>query len=93
MSVRVDDGIVNIAAEVVYVHQVYEPARRMSSLTDSNVELVAQGVGNIGSVLFGGIPASGTIARTVANVKASERYAVYSCRSIISEFVFLDFRP
>lgn len=35
----------------------------------SNMELVAQGVGNIGSALFGGIPATGAIARTAANVK------------------------
>lgn len=36
---------------------------------DSNMELVAQGIGNIGSVLFGGIPATGAIARTAANIK------------------------
>ena len=35
----------------------------------SNMELVAQGVGNIGSALFGGIPATGAIARTAANIK------------------------
>lgn len=35
----------------------------------SNVELVAQGIGNIGSILFGGIPATGAIARTSANIK------------------------
>ncbi len=36
---------------------------------NSNSELVAQGVGNIASVLFGGIPATGAIARTAANIK------------------------
>ncbi len=36
---------------------------------DSNMELVAQGLGNIASALFGGIPATGAIARTAANVK------------------------
>ena len=36
----------------------------------SNTELVAQGVGNIGSALFGGIPATGAIARTAANIKS-----------------------
>lgn len=36
----------------------------------SNMELVAQGIGNIGSSLFGGIPATGAIARTAANVKS-----------------------
>ncbi len=35
----------------------------------SNCELVAQGFGNIGSIIFGGIPATGAIARTTANIK------------------------
>ena len=39
----------------------------------SNMELVAQGVGNICSGLFGGIPATGAIARTAANVKNGGR--------------------
>lgn len=39
----------------------------------SNMELIAQGVGNIGSVLFGGIPATGAIARTAANIKNGGR--------------------
>ena len=39
----------------------------------SNMELVAQGVGNMGSALFGGIPATGAIARTAANVKNGGR--------------------
>ncbi len=38
-----------------------------------NMELVAQGFGNIGSVLFGGIPATGAIARTSANAKNGGR--------------------
>jgi SulP family sulfate permease len=37
---------------------------------NSNTELIAQGVGNIGSVIFGGIPATGAIARTAANIKS-----------------------
>ena len=36
---------------------------------NSNAELVAQGVGNVVSVAFGGIPATGAIARTAANAK------------------------
>ena len=39
----------------------------------SNMELVAQGAGNIGSALFGGIPATGAIARTAANIKNGGR--------------------
>lgn len=35
----------------------------------SDMELVAQGAGNIASALFGGIPATGAIARTAANIK------------------------
>ena len=36
---------------------------------NSNMELIAQGVGNAASALFGGIPATGAIARTAANIK------------------------
>ena len=39
----------------------------------SNMELVAQGAGNIASGIFGGIPATGAIARTAANVKNGGR--------------------
>lgn len=37
---------------------------------DSNMELIAQGLANIASGLFGGIPATGAIARTASNVKS-----------------------
>lgn len=36
---------------------------------NSNTELIAQGMGNIASAVFGGIPATGAIARTAANIK------------------------
>lgn len=39
----------------------------------SNMELIAQGAGNITSALFGGIPATGAIARTAANIKNGGR--------------------
>ena len=39
----------------------------------SNMELVAQGVANMGSACFGGIPATGAIARTAANIKNGGR--------------------
>ena len=39
----------------------------------SDMELVAQGAGNIASALFGGIPATGAIARTAANIKNGGR--------------------
>jgi len=37
---------------------------------NSNVELVAQGVANMASPLFGGIPATGAIARTATNIRS-----------------------
>ena len=40
---------------------------------NSNTELIAQGLGNIASGIFGGIPATGAIARTSANVKNGGR--------------------
>lgn len=48
----------------------------VNSRHNSNAELVAQGVGNIASVLFGGIPATGAIARTAANAKNGGRTPV-----------------
>ena len=43
---------------------------------NSNMELVAQGVGNAASAFFGGIPATGAIARTAANIKNGGRSPV-----------------
>lgn len=45
----------------------------IGSRHNSNMELVAQGAGNICSALFGGIPATGAIARTAANIKNGGR--------------------
>ena len=42
----------------------------------SNVELVAQGIANIASPIFGGIPATGAIARTATNIKNGGRTPV-----------------
>ncbi len=42
----------------------------------SNMELIAQGVANIASPLFGGIPATGAIARTATNIKSGGRTPV-----------------
>ena len=39
----------------------------------SNMELIAQGIANVGSACFGGIPATGAIARTAANIKNGGR--------------------
>lgn len=40
---------------------------------NSNVELVAQGLANMASPLFGGIPATGAIARTATNIRSGAR--------------------
>ena len=42
----------------------------------SNCELIAQGIANFGSILFGGIPATGAIARTATNVKTGAQTPV-----------------
>jgi SulP family sulfate permease len=52
----------------------------------SNMELVAQGVANIASPLFGGIPATGAIARTATNIKNGGRTPV---AGIVHSFTLL----
>jgi sulfate permease, SulP family len=39
----------------------------------SNMELVAQGIANVASALFGGMPVTGTIARTATNIRAGAK--------------------
>lgn len=48
----------------------------INSKHNSNTELIAQGCGNVASALFGGIPATGAIARTAANIKNGGRTPV-----------------
>jgi SulP family sulfate permease len=43
---------------------------------DSNVELVAQGIANIASPFFGGLPATGAIARTATNIRSGAKTPV-----------------
>lgn len=43
---------------------------------DSNTELIAQGIANLGSAFFGGLPATGAIARTAANIRSGARTPV-----------------
>lgn len=60
----------------------------------SNMELVAQGTGNIFSALFGGIPATGAIARTAANVKNGGRTPIAGMvHSITLLFVLVILMP
>ncbi len=61
---------------------------------NSNAELTAQGLGNILSVLFGGIPATGAIARTAANVKNGGRTPVSGMvHSVVLLLVLLFLMP
>ncbi len=66
----------------------------VNSRHNSNAELVGQGVGNIASVLFGGIPATGAIARTAANAKNGGRTPVAGMvHSIVLLLVLLFLMP
>ena len=56
---------------------------------NSNTELIAQGMGNICSGIFGGIPATGAIARTAANVKNGGRTPVAGVVHAIVLLLFL----
>jgi len=57
----------------------------------ADCELVAQGLANIGSVLFGGIPATGAIARTAANVKSGGRTPVAGMVHVMTLLVVMAF--
>lgn len=60
----------------------------------SNMELVAQGIGNVGSALFGGIPATGAIARTAANVKNGGRTPIAGMvHSVVLLLILIVFMP
>ncbi len=60
----------------------------------SNMELIAQGIGNVFSGLFGGIPATGAIARTAANVKNGARTPIAGMvHSITLLLILLIFMP
>ncbi|HAT4141675.1 TPA: sulfate permease [Clostridium perfringens] len=61
---------------------------------NSNAELIAQALANIGSSLFGGIPATGAIARTAANVKNGGRTPISGIvHSITLLLIMLVFMP
>ncbi|WGF90911.1 SulP family inorganic anion transporter (plasmid) [Marinivivus vitaminiproducens] len=55
----------------------------------SNAELLAQGIANIGSALFGGICVTGTIARTATNVRAGARSPVAGMLHAVFLFLFM----
>ncbi len=55
----------------------------------SNCELIAQGIANFGSIIFGGIPATGAIARTAANVKTGAQTPVAGMIHAVVLFLIL----
>lgn len=55
----------------------------------SNAELIGQGIANIGSIVFGGIPATGAIARTAANIKTGAQTPVAGMIHAIVLFLIL----
>ncbi|MBQ9859525.1 MAG: sodium-independent anion transporter [Clostridia bacterium] len=63
----------------------------VQSKHNPNAELVAQGVGNVASVLFGGIPATGAIARTSANAKNGGRTPIAGMVHAVVLFLVLLF--
>lgn len=66
----------------------------VNSKHNPNAELVAQGLGNMTSVLFGGIPATGAIARTAANIKNGGRTPVAAMvHSVVLLLVVLFLMP
>ncbi len=66
----------------------------INSRHNSNMELVAQGAGNICSAMFGGIPATGAIARTAANVKNGGRTPIAGMvHAIVLLLVLVLFMP
>ena len=66
----------------------------VNSHSNSNAELTAQGLGNIASVMFGGIPATGAIARTAANVKNGGRTPIAGMvHSVVLLLVLLFLMP
>ncbi len=57
----------------------------------SNTELIGQGIANIGSSIFGGIPATGAIARTVTNIKNGGRTPVAGMIHALTLFLAMFF--
>jgi sulfate permease, SulP family len=57
----------------------------------SNMELVAQGVANVGSALFGGIPATGAIARTATNIRTGGRTPIAGMTHALTLLLILVF--
>src|SRR6185503_4765385 len=57
-------------------HSAVVSDRMSGDRHDPNVELTAQGIANVISPLFGGLPATGAIARTATNIRAGAKTPV-----------------
>lgn len=57
----------------------------------SNQELIGQGVANLGSALFGGLPATGAIARTATNIRAGAKTPVAGIMHAVFLLIFVLF--
>ena len=75
-AVLPDAFTIAVLAAIESLLSCVEADSMVNSRHRSNMELIAQGAGNIVSALFGGIPATGAIARTAANVKNGGRTPV-----------------
>ena len=73
MSVLPDGFTIAVLAAIESLLSCVVADSMINSHHRSNMELIAQGIGNVGSALFGGIPATGAIARTAANIKNGGR--------------------
>jgi SulP family sulfate permease len=58
---------------------------------NANMELVAQGIGNMASALFGGIPATGAIARTATNIKSGAASPIAGIIHAVTLLLFMLF--
>lgn len=97
------DGIVNLLPDAITIAVLAGVESLLSCVVadkmidskhNSNMELVAQGIGNVGSALFGGIPATGAIARTAANIKNGGRTPVAGMvHSVVLLAVLVLFMP
>lgn len=93
-AVLPDAFVIAILAAIESLLSCVVADNMVNSKHNSNAELVAQGVANIGSVLFGGIPATGAIARTAANAKNGGRTPVAGMvHSVVLLLVLLFLMP
>jgi SulP family sulfate permease len=87
LTIAVLAGIESLLSAVVADSMIQSKHR-------SNTELIAQGLANIGSACFGGIPATGAIARTAANIKNGGRSPISGMvHSLVLLLVLVVFIP